>query len=138
VPKRFVDANLLSIQKRGKSMARKILIIDDDPTTIALTQFLLKTNEYVPIAAFDGVEGLKKVEVEQPELIVLDIKMPKMDGYTFLQEVRKIKHAKKTPVIMLTSQGNMEELFKMEGVYDYMVKPLDTEAFLKKIEKCLS
>jgi len=118
-------------------MPKKILIVDDDPTNLALVRFLLKSNEYEPVVAADGEEGLEKFKVERPDLIVLDIEMPKKDGYTFLTELKRIQ-TKSIPVIMLTSKEQFQDIFKMEGVSDYIVKPLDAEKFLKKIKDLLS
>jgi len=118
-------------------MPKKVLIIDDDPTNVALVQFLLKTNEYEAIVARDGEEGLEKAKQEKPDLIVLDIQMPKMDGYTVLLELKKIEALRMTPVIMLTAKETLQDVFKMEGVSDYIVKPLDTESFLIKIRQFL-
>ena len=112
---------------------KKILVIDDDPTSNSLVGFLLKTNGYRVIVACDGDDGLTKADQEKPDLIVLDVMMPKMDGYTFLRHLKQINQLKIPPVIMLTSKDKMEETFRMEGVVEYFVKPLDTQKFLKKV-----
>jgi len=116
---------------------KKILIIDDDYTGTTLVSFLLRSNGYDVIAAFNGEEGLEKANQEKPDLIVLDIMMPKMDGYTFLRKLKQVNILNIPPVIMLTAKDKMEETFRMEGVADYFVKPLDTEKFLKKIKELL-
>ncbi len=118
-------------------MPKKILIIDDDYTGTTLVSFLLRSNGYDVIAAFNGEEGLEKANQEKPDLIVLDIMMPKMDGYTFLRKLKQVNILNIPPVIMLTAKDKMEETFRMEGVADYFVKPLDTEKFLKKIKELL-
>ena len=112
---------------------KKILVIDDDPTTNSLVSFLLKTNGYEVTVAYNGDEGLLKADQEKPDLIVLDVMMPKMDGYTFLRKLKQINRLKIPPIIMLTAKDKMEETFRMEGVVEYFVKPLDTHKFLKKV-----
>ena len=118
-------------------MERKILVIDDDPTSNSLVSFLLKANGYSVFVAADGQEGLSRLEAEKPHLIVLDIMMPKLDGYSFLKELKKISWQQMPFVIMLTSKDAMEDLFKLEGVADYFVKPLDTDKFLKRVQQLL-
>ena len=116
-------------------MKKKILVIDDDPTTQTLVGFLLKNHEYAVIIAADGDEGLEKARSENPDLIVLDIAMPKMDGFSFLNELKEEKGGNIPPVIMLTSKGNMQDVFEVEGVAAYFVKPLDSDKFLSKVEE---
>ena len=118
-------------------MERKILVVDDDPTSNSLVSFILKTNGYAVVVAADGEEGLKRADQEKPDLVVLDVMMPKMDGYTFLKQLKNINHLKIPPVIMLTSKEKMEELFKVEGVADFFLKPLDTTKFLKRVKELL-
>ena len=88
--------------------------------------------------AMDGEEGLKETREKKPDLIILDILMPKMDGYTFLRKLKRINNLDIPPVIILTSKGEMEETFRIEGVADYFVKPLEAEQFLKRIGECLA
>jgi DNA-binding response OmpR family regulator len=117
---------------------KKILVVDDDPTSNTLVSFLLKTNGYESIVALDGDIGLNKVISEKPDLIVLDVSMPKMDGFTFLSELKLRVADEVPPVVMLTSKDNMQDVFKMEGVADYFVKPLDSEKFLIRIQEILN
>ncbi len=116
-------------------MPRKILVIDDDPTSNTLVGFLLKSNGYDVTVAGDGEEALKKAGENRPDLIVLDVVMPNMDGYTFLRKLKNLLSLNIPPVIMLTSKDQMEETFKMEGVKDFLVKPLNTAKLLKKIKE---
>ena len=119
-------------------MPQKILIIDDDPTSNTLVSFLLKSHGFETAVASDGDVGLNKVNSEDPDLIVLDVSMPSMDGFTFLNELKARKPDSIPPVIMLTAKENMKEIFQMEGVVDYFVKPLDSDKFLACVKKCLS
>jgi CheY-like chemotaxis protein len=118
-------------------MPHKILIIDDDRINTALVKFMLAERCYEVICAEDGEKGLEKVKTEKPDLIILDIKMPRMNGYEFMTELKSMQGFLITPVIMLTAHENLEDIFMMEGVSGYFVKPVDLNALLKKIEKCL-
>ena len=118
-------------------MSKKILVIDDDPTIIKLVRSLLEEAKYQVTTAVDGQEGLEKVKDNIPDLIILDIKMPKTDGYTFILELKKQEDLKDVPVMMLTVQDAMEDLFRMEGVQDYLTKPIDSKVFLEKVRRCL-
>lgn len=118
-------------------MTKRVLIVDDDPTTNTLVNFLLKTKGYEVISAEDGDEGLEIAKNENPELIILDIGMPKMDGFTFLNELKQANLATTSKVIILTGKAQLEEVFRQEGVADFFVKPLDSDKFLKKVEECL-
>ncbi len=119
-------------------MAKKILVIDDDPVTIEMLKNGLTKHGYQTVVAYDGEEGLKRAVSESPQLIILDINMPKMDGYTFLQELKKKVNIKELPVIILTNKENMEDIFKVEGIREYIIKPINTEDMCAKIHKHLS
>ena len=71
-------------------MAKKILVIDDDPTVVKLIQSRLEANRYEVITALDGQEGLSKAVAQKPDLITLDILMPKLDGFTFVKEIKRV------------------------------------------------
>jgi len=118
-------------------MAHKILIIDDDRGNVALVKFSLARELYDLSFAYDGDEGLKILAEEVPDLIILDIKMPGMNGYEFLAELKKSDELADIPVIMLTANETMEEVFKLEGIKGYFVKPVDIPKMLAKIEEIL-
>ena len=117
--------------------SKTILVVDDDPTVRKLLQTRLEAAFYQVITALDGEEGLAKFREEKPDLIILDVMMPKMDGYTFVQEFKKIGDLRATPIIMVTAQESMEDIFKIEGINDYIVKPFQMENLLQKVEKHL-
>ena len=118
-------------------MAQKILIVDDDPDFKQLLEFDLKRQGYETVLAGDGEEGLAKASKEKPDLILLDIKMPRMDGYTFVRHLKKDPAAASIPLIVLTSYEPMRDMFQMEGVNDYFVKSVDTEGLFERIKKNL-
>jgi len=118
-------------------MKKKILIIDDDRTNLKLIQNGLLGHEFETEVAEDGDVGLEKVKAFVPELIVLDIQMPRMNGYTFMLELKKIKRMNSVPIIVLTAHNEWEPIFRYKGVRDYMVKPIQFEQLLEKINKWL-
>lgn len=115
----------------------KILLVDDDQDFAQLLEFDLRKKGYAVVRAGNGEEGLEKVKTERPSLIVLDIKMPKMDGYTFVRRLKKEPGDKDIPVIVLTSYEPMKDMFQLEGVSDYFVKAANMEGLMKVIEKYL-
>lgn len=115
--------------------AHRILVVDDDPDFKQLLVFDLKRQGYETITAANGEEGLEKAAAEKPDLIILDIKMPKVDGYTFVRRMNKEPEIKDIPVIVLTSYEPMKEMFKLEGVKDYFVKSADMKMLLSAVNK---
>ena len=117
---------------------RKILVIDDDPVLTELLKSRLAENGFNAEVASDGQEGLEKFRGAKPDAIILDIKMPRMDGYSFLLEFKKTGDLRRTPVIVLTAHENMREIFRLEGVNDYLLKPVNIELLIQKIHKHLA
>ena len=116
-------------------MAKKILVADDDKTLTKMLEFFLGEQGYEVIVAHDGEEALKKVELELPDLILLDVVMPKVNGYAFLFDMKKLDQGGQTPIIVLTCKEEMEDLFKVEGVKEYIIKPFAKNDLLEMIRK---
>ena len=116
-------------------MSKRILIVDDDQALVKMVEAFLVSHGYSVVTAFDGEEGLAQVKTQRPDLIVLDVQMPKMNGYTFVFELKKIDNAASVPIIVLTAKEGMAEIFKVEGVKEYITKPFQTEALLANIKK---
>ena len=118
-------------------MPHKILVIDDDKINVTLVKFGLAEQNYSVVFAHNGEEGIAKVKKEKPDLVVLDIQMPKMNGYEFMNELKSIPEFSRTPVIMLTANDMLEDVFKVEGVKAYFVKPVNLPGLVQKIKECL-
>ncbi len=116
---------------------KKILVVDDEPELVDMVKMRLEAGNYRVSTASDGEEALEKAKKEKPDLILLDISMPNKDGYTFLREAKKNESIKDIPVIILTAFSKMEDLFEIEGVKDYIMKPFDGQQLLEKINKYL-
>lgn len=120
-------------------MVKKILIVDDEPELAEMVKTRLEANNYEVITAADGQEGLDKAKKENPDLIILDILLPRMDGYKVCGLLKTdIKH-NKIPVVMLTvkSQESDKKLGKEVGAEAYIVKPFEAQALLEEIRKLL-
>jgi CheY-like chemotaxis protein len=118
-------------------MSKKILIIDDDQVNVQLVRSRLEQNGYDVVSALDGAVGLEMVKVEKPDLVILDVEMPRMNGYTFMTELRKRGGNDLPPVIVLTAHETMQPIFTLKGVRGYLVKPLKIDELLQKIAECL-
>jgi len=120
------------------------LIIDDEASVVELIKIILEEENYHIITAFDGDEGLAKIESERPDLIILDIVMPRVDGYSVLiamKEFMKIKDRfpSMIPVIVLTAcvDSKVEKLIRNEGIAGYLEKPVKIEELLNSIRVAL-
>ncbi|MFH1771199.1 MAG: response regulator [Candidatus Omnitrophota bacterium] len=118
-------------------MKARILVIDDDPDIVEVLRARLEANDYSVLSASDGEDGLIKIRQEAPDLVVLDIIMPRMDGFNLVKEIKANKETRDIPIIILTAKDKMRDLFEMEGVSEYMVKPFKTEELLEKIKSLL-
>ena len=119
-------------------MAKKILAVDDEKHIVRLVQVNLERQGYEVITASDGKEALQKVEDERPDLVVLDVMMPYMDGFEVLQNLRRNPSTREIPVIMLTAKAQDADVFKgwQSGVDCYLTKPfnpMELIAFVKRI-----
>ena len=118
-------------------MAHKILIVDDEKINIAIVKFGLAEQRYEVAVANDGLEGLELVKKVKPDLIILDVQMPNMNGYEFMAELKSIEHIIPPPVLMLTANETMQDVFHLEGVKGYFVKPVELKKLIKKIVECI-
>lgn len=114
----------------------KILVVDDDRTITTLLESKLTAHGYEVLVASDGEEALEKCFPFAPDVVILDILMPRMDGYTFVQEFKKSGGSlRETPVIVISSQDSLQSIFEIEGINDYIVKPFNMDHLLRKIDK---
>lgn len=117
----------------------KILIVDDEEHIRELIKFNLENNGYKTICAADGIEALKMAKKEMPQLILLDLMLPGMDGYDVCKEIRKDNSISNTPVIMITAKS--EELDKILGLElgadDYLTKPFSIRELIARAKAVL-
>lgn len=105
-------------------MAKKILVVDDSSTVTGLVQMIMEQQGYEVVTASNGRDALKIVRDSPPDLILLDIEMPVMDGYTMLRTLRyRFRDFRRDiPVVCLTSKGKLEDVFYLEGAVDFIEK----------------
>lgn len=115
-------------------MAKKILIIEDEKVSQALVKFGLKESLFDVLVAEDGDIGLKKVQQEHPDLIILDVGLPHVDGYQFIKELRTLEEFHDIPVIVLTSNETLENVFKLEGIKEYLIKPVPLAELVERVK----
>ncbi len=118
----------------------KILIVDDSVDTVELLKKRFYSEGYDTGEAYNGEEGLQKVQEYNPDLIVLDVMMPKMDGYEVCQRLKRDEKTKYIPVLMLTAKGEVEHKVKGLdiGADDYLAKPFDYKELSARIRSLLS
>ena len=120
-------------------MDEKILIIDDDPAVRSMVSDFLGKKGFTAITAKDGKEGIKTASRLMPALILLDITMPKMDGFAVLEKLKSSEKTMSIPVIMLTARSEEEAKLKALSLYCqyYLVKPFDLGVLESKIKELL-
>lgn len=118
---------------------RKVLLIDDEPEIIETVKFLLGLKNFEVVAAMDGVEGLEKAKSEKPDLILLDLILPKLNGYEVCARLKRDPDTKDIPVLILTARDEAESILRAyrAGADEYIVKPFTTTVLLEKINKHL-
>ena len=106
------------------TQSKKILIIEDDKDLLHILSETFKRERFTVLEAPDGEEGLKMALENRPDLILLDLILPRMDGLTMLEKFREDEVGKNTPVIILTNLGNAEDVSRAikSGAYDFLVK----------------
>lgn len=119
---------------------KKILIVDDDENIIQTLKMRLEINGYKIITASNGLEGAEKAQQEKPDLIILNVMMPKLDGIMTTLKLKGLPEMKSIPIIIMTGikeKDNMV-LARHVGASDYITKPFESSELLKKIDKLLS
>lgn len=118
----------------------KLLLIDDDPNLILLVKDYLEFNGYEVLTASQGMEALEILEKQTPDLIICDVMMPEMDGYTFVEEVRKNSNFDWMPIIFLSAKGQSKERIKglTKGADVYMVKPFEPDELVAQVKSTLN
>ena len=118
-------------------MSRTILVIDDEDIVVDITRRKLTQEGFAVIGVSDGEAALQVLREGSVDLIVLDIEMPKMNGYNFIAERKKIAGTEKIPVIVLTAYDSMEPIFHRHGIQAYLTKPIKSQDLLVKIKEVL-
>jgi len=125
------------IKTQEEKETKKILIIENDPMIIKLMSYFLKKENYSIFISIDGEDGLKSTLKEKPDIILLDIMMPVMNGFQFIIELKKDKAISNIPVVILSPLSREKDARKEleKGARDYITKPFSPQALLAKIKK---
>jgi DNA-binding response OmpR family regulator len=124
----------------------KILLVDDDPDILDALSIILESQGYQVITARDGMEGLASLKAEKPDLMILDLLMPRMDGFAVCKELKDPRWSKyvDVPIVILTSvrEEASRRRYELEtgialDVDDYIEKPVSPDILLKRVEKLL-
>ena len=120
-------------------MPKVILVVEDDPKSLILTRDILQASGYTTIEAIDGEQGVELAKAKKPDLILMDILMPKMDGYAACHAIKTDKATREIPVVMLTAMGYElnKELAKRLGAGGYITKPFSRQELLDVISQFL-
>src|SRR5688572_21793529 len=121
-------------------MPKKILVVDDERNMVRLLQVNLEREGYEVVTAFDGMEGLQKARTENPDLVLLDITMPRMDGFEVLNVLRTNTDTSDMPVVILTARSKDADVFQgyETGADAYLTKPLHPNELTAVIRRMLS
>jgi CheY-like chemotaxis protein len=119
-------------------MAR-ILIVEDNPANLALMEYLLRAFGHTPLVAWDGEAGIAQAIAERPDLILLDLHMPKVDGFEAARRIREERSLDSVPVIAVTASAMVGDRDKIlaQGFDGYIGKPITPETFVEQVERFL-
>ena len=119
---------------------KKILLVDDSSTILMMEKFILRNDPYAIITASNGEEAVRKASTEQPDLILLDVIMPRMSGFEACRLMRDVEALKHVPIIMVTTRGEAAnvETGWMSGCTDYITKPINAVELLAKVRSFLA
>jgi two-component system alkaline phosphatase synthesis response regulator PhoP len=120
---------------------KKILLVDDDADFVEATKLILESKSYDVVVSYDGKEGLKKVQTEEPNLIILDVMMPEMDGYEVCAKLKSDPKYRHIPILLLTAVGESipttsytKEMGMKIEADDYIPKPVELNELVERVE----
>jgi DNA-binding response OmpR family regulator len=119
---------------------QKVLVIDDNPTIVELIKYAVNLQgAYEVSVAYDGVQGLEIIYVEKPDCVIIDVKMPRMDGYQLVRCLRGDEHTADIPLIILSALARAEDQMTgmLSGVDEYLTKPFKPSALNAAIERVM-
>ena len=120
--------------------AKKVLVVDDSPTAIMWQKMILRQGQYEVVTAVDGQAGVEAAIAERPDLILMDVMMPRMNGFEACREIRKTPATQHVPIIMVTTRSEMESVEEgfQSGCSEYITKPIDRLELLSKVASYLA
>lgn len=127
------------IRRFGDGLTQSVLIVDDEPMARTLLRLMLVRAGFNVSEAEDGFDALEKVQASQPDIILLDVMMPGMDGFTVCEELRQRKETSKLPIIMLSAKTDLDSINKglRVGATKYLTKPISPEDLTRHVNDVL-
>lgn len=120
-------------------MPKKIMIVDDEPATLKLLESILASEEYEVISATNGLDALVEIQHQNPDLVVLDIMMPEINGYDVCYQLRFNEKYEQIPIVLLTKrEQEIDDTISQRVNIEYAPKPIDTNLLLEKIRFLLA
>jgi CheY-like chemotaxis protein len=119
---------------------KKVLVIDDNPTIVELIRHAVSLQgKYAVVVAYDGVEGLERFSSEQPDCVIVDVKMPRMDGYQVVRCIRGDLASAHTPLIILSAMNEADDKLTgvLSGVDEYLAKPFKPSVLCATLERVM-
>jgi len=119
---------------------KKVLVIDDNPTIVELIKYAVNLQgSYQVVVAFEGIQGLERVFAEQPDCVIVDVKMPRMDGYQLVRALRGDHRTENIPLIILSAMTRDEDQMVgfLSGVDEYLTKPFKPAALHAAMERVM-
>ena len=121
-------------------IAKRILIVEDNPSVLKATSYILEKEGYEVLTAVDGLDGLKKAKEENPDLLILDVMLPGIDGFEICHSLRAEAQTAHLPILMFSAKG--QETDKATGLKvgadEYLTKPVERTVLLSKVEALLA
>lgn len=119
-------------------MKKKILIVDDEHEVVNFLKRKLENDDFEPIVAYDGNQGLRIMANQKVDAVIIDSVMSEMDGYTFCKRVKEIKDYKEIPILVCTAYADEERQFRKLGIDDYIVKPFKFDYLFESLNRVLN
>ena len=135
-----LQSRLSPLKENSQKDSKKLLLIDDDPNLILLVKDYLEFRGYQVMTAENGREALDILEQNIPDMIICDVMMPEMDGYSLVNHIREEPRTNRIPVLFLSAKGQSQDRVKglNEGADVYMVKPFEPEELVAQVESSLN
>ena len=124
---------------RENKVAKKILVVDDEQDIVETLKFVIEAKGYICLCAYDGEEGLMLAKEEMPDLIILDVMMPKINGFKISRLLKYDNKYKDIPILMVTARSQDEDKLIGEetGADEYITKPFEIDDVMQRIDKYL-
>ena len=121
-------------------MSAKLLIVDDEPATVQMIETFIQINGYSSATAYSGTDGLTMLELEKPDLVILDLMMPDMEGFEVCQRMRASDAFKSTPILIISARTDQDAIDRAyaSGANGYLTKPFQLPELLSEIERLVN